>query len=403
MNDLLLTFNAGSSTVKFGLFEHDGHAARRIAKGVIDFHTHPLSFRLTKGPETFEVVLAAKASADLSEVLTETFRWMANHFDIDRVASAGHRVVHGGDAFAGPVRLDDGTIDAIERLTALAPLHQPQSLRLIKAIRSLRPKLPQAASFDTAFHRTNSETVRRFAIPRMLHDAGVKRYGFHGLSYKFIARELAGKAPELAGGKVVVAHLGSGASLCGLDGGVSRDTSMGFSTLDGVPMSTRCGALDPGVVLYLLETGKQDRAQVEDILYHRSGLLGMSEISADSRELLASDRREASEAIDVFALRVAGEIARLAATLGGLDAVVFTAGVGENQPEIRANICGRLAWLGLDLDSQANGINALQISGPACRVAVFVIPTDEEQIIAEETLSALKETPQASNTIGEAS
>lgn len=403
MNDLLLTFNAGSSTVKLGLFEHDGHAARRIAKGVIDFHTQPLSFRLTKGHETFGVELAAKASADLSEVLTETFKWLANHFDIDRVASAGHRVVHGGDAFAGPVRLDDGTIDAIERLTALAPLHQPQSLRLINAVRSLRPNLRQAASFDTAFHRTNSEAIRRFAIPRTLHDAGVKRYGFHGLSYKFIARELAGKAPELAGGKVVVAHLGSGASLCGLDGGVSRDTSMGFSTLDGVPMSTRCGALDPGVVLYLLEAGKQDRAQVEDILYHRSGLLGMSGISADSRELLAAGRREANEAIDVFALRVAGEIARLAATLGGLDAVVFTAGVGENQPEIRANICGRLAWLGLDLDLLANGANALRIDAPTGRVAAFVILTDEEQIIAEETLSALKETPQDSNTTGEPS
>lgn len=193
MNELLLTFNAGSSTVKLGLFEYDGHAARRIAKSVIDFHARPLSFRLTEGAEKFEVDLQAEASADLSKVLAETFRRLANHFDIDRIASAGHRVVHGGDAFAGPVSIGDGMLDAIEKLTALAPLHQPQCPRLIKAIRSLRLDLPQAASFDTAFHQTNSETVRRFAIPRALHDEGIKHYGFHGLSYKFIALELARK------------------------------------------------------------------------------------------------------------------------------------------------------------------------------------------------------------------
>ncbi len=389
---LLLTFNAGSSTVKIGLFEIDASAPRRLAKGVIDFRTVPLSFRVTEGPEVFEVDLASEASEGLSKVLAETFQSLAQHFDLAQIAAVGHRVVHGGDIFFGPALIDDETVRAIENLTTLAPLHQPQSLRLIRAIRQLRPGLPQAASFDTAFHRTNAEVVRRFALPRALHDEGVKRYGFHGLSYKFIAGELARSAPDLAGGKVVVAHLGSGASLCALEGGISRDSSMGFSTLDGIPMATRCGAIDPGVLLYLLGAGRQTTAALEDMLYHRSGLLGVSGVSSDSRELLASGRPEAKEAIDLFAFRVAGEIARLASTLSGLDAIVFTAGVGENQPAIRADICARLMWLGVDLDPQANAGNALRISSPASRIAAFVIPTDEEQVIAEEALTILEGT-----------
>ncbi len=387
--DLLLTFNAGSSTVKIGLFETDMAGARRLASGVIDFRKVPLSFRVTEGPEIFKIDLKAEASDDLHAVLSETFGWFAKHFDVSRITAVGHRVVHGGDEFAGPVRIDDPTIEAIDRLTMLAPLHQPQCLRLIRAIKHLRPDIAQAASFDTAFHRTNAAVVRRFAIPRTLHDDGIKRYGFHGLSYKFITGELERRSPDAAKGKVVAAHLGSGASLCALEASVSRDTSMGFSTLDGIPMATRCGALDPGVLLYLLGPAGRSLVELEDILYHKSGLLGASGISADSRELLTCDRPQAREAIDLFTFRVAGEIARLAATLVGLDAVVFTAGIGEHQPPIRAGICQRLAWLGLEIDAAANNANAEKISTAASRITAFVIPTDEEQVIADEALSVL--------------
>lgn len=385
--DLLLTFNAGSSTVKIGIFEIHEASARRVGKGVVDFRRKPLSFRLAEGPATFEVDLEAEATDDLRAVMTETFGSLARHFDMSRVTAVGHRVVHGGDTFAGPVRIDDSTIDAIDKLTMLAPLHQPQSVRLIRAIRHLRPDLAQSASFDTAFHRTNDDVVRRFGLPRALHAEGIKRYGFHGLSYKYIAGELARRATEASRGKVVAAHLGSGASLCALEAGVSRDTSMGFSTLDGIPMATRCGSLDPGVLLHLLGPAGYTLADVEDTLYHRCGLLGVSGISADSRELLASDRPEAREAIDLFALRIAGEIARLAATLGGLDGIVFTAGIGENQPQIRAVVAARLGWLGLALDSAANEANAYAISAGTSRIGAFVIPTDEEQVIADEALS----------------
>jgi acetate kinase len=386
---ILLTFNAGSSTVKIGLFAIGPAGAERIGKGVIDFRDEPLRFSLIEGPDRFDIALEAQAGEELDAVLAEAFRRLSWHFDIDGVAGAGHRIVHGGDGFAGPVRIDDAAIGAMEALTPLAPLHQPQGLRLIRAIRRLRPGLPQTASFDTAFHRHHADIVRRFAIPRALHDEGVKRYGFHGLSYRFIASELARREPALAAGKVVVAHLGSGASLCGLDGGLSRDTSMGFSALDGIPMATRCGALDPGVLLHLIAGKNCGAKELEDLLYSRSGLLGVSGISADSRDLLESDRPEARQALDLFTFRIAGEAARLATTLGGLDAIVFTAGIGENQPQIRAAVAARLAWLGLALDGAANAANALRISGPASRIAAFVIATDEERVIADEALSLL--------------
>ncbi|PZU91218.1 MAG: acetate/propionate family kinase [Chelatococcus sp.] len=386
---LLVTFNAGSSTVKIGLFAWGDAGATRIGKGMIDFRREPLRFLLTEGPDTFEVELEAKAQEELDEVLDEAFRRLSWHFDMGQVAAIGHRIVHGGDAFAGPVMLDDAVLAALDTLTPLAPLHQPQGLRLVRAIRRLRPGLRQTASFDTAFHRSHAEVVRRFALPRALHDQGIRRYGFHGLSYKFIAGELARRVPALSGARTVVAHLGSGASLCGLEGGVSRDTSMGFSALDGIPMATRCGALDPGVLLHLLMQKGQSPQQIEDLLYRRSGLLGVSGISADSRELLESPAPEAAEAIELFTFRIAGEMARLATTLGGLDAVVFTAGIGENQPAIRAAVARRLGWLGLALDEAANAANAGTISAPGSRVAAFVIPTDEERVIADEALALL--------------
>lgn len=386
---MLVTFNAGSSTIKIGLFSLEGGVARRIGKGMIDFHRTPLRFQLSEGPDRFDVELEARPGEELDAVLGEAFERLSWHYDLDDVVAVGHRVVHGGDLFDGPVVVDDESLAGIGKLVELAPLHQPQALRLIHAIARLRPGIRQTASFDTAFHRTNEEIVRRFALPRALYDDGIKRYGFHGLSYKFIAGELARRNGAVASGKVVVAHLGSGASLCGLENGASRDTSMGFSTLDGIPMATRCGALDAGVLLYLLGAGGRKPGEIEDMLYNRSGLLGLSGISADSRVLLESGRAEAREAIDVFTLRIAGEMARLAATLGGLDAIVFTAGVGEHQPAVRADVCARLQWLGVAIDPEANLANASIISGAQSRVSVFVIPTDEEQVIADEALSAV--------------
>ncbi|NNH62386.1 acetate/propionate family kinase [Rhizobium laguerreae] len=383
--DLLLTFNAGSSTVKIGIFAIDGDAARRIGKGVIDFRAEPLSLSLTAGPQTFEMPLKAETTEDLHGVIDETFSLLAGHFDIAAVRAAGHRVVHGGDRFTSAVALNDAAIDAVDALTPLAPLHQPQALRFIRALRHLKPHLAQTASFDTAFHATQDDLVRRFAIPRTLHDEGIKRYGFHGLSYKFLASELRRKAPPAA--KVVIAHLGSGASLCALDDGASRDCSMGFSTLDGIPMATRPGWLDPGVILHLARERKQSFAEIEDLLYHHAGLLGVSGISADTRDLLKDGRPEAHQAIDLFTLRIAGEIGRMAATLNGLDAVVFTAGIGEHQPEIRAGVAKRLVWLGLTIDEKANAANGFTISARESRIAAHVIATDEEQIIADEALT----------------
>lgn len=386
---LLLTFNAGSSTVKIGLFQREADKARRIGKGMIDFRHKPLTFQLVEGPQVFDVPLEAEGGDVLHEVLDETFGWLADHFDIDAVTAVGHRVVHGGDVFAGPVLVDDAARSQIAALTPLAPLHQPQNLRLIEAIRHLKPHLPQTASFDTAFHRTQSAIVQRFAIPRQYFDQGIKRYGFHGLSYKYIAGALAKIDPELGKARTVVAHLGSGASLCAIKGGLSCDTSMGFSTIDGIPMATRSGALDPGVIFHFMARMGLSREEVEDIVYHKSGLIGLSGISADSRVLLESDAKEAQEAIDVFTFRIAGEIARLSATIGGLDALVFTAGIGENQPAIRSAVCKRLAFLGVELDAVANAANAKMVSASRSRVAVMVIETDEEQVIADEALTVL--------------
>ncbi len=386
---LLLTFNMGSSTLKIGLFQCDVHGARRVGKGLVDFGRRPLTFHLTEGPASFDVQLHAEGGEDLRDVVAEVFETLAAHFDMSAVHFAGHRVVHGGDRFAGPVILDETTIGELDKLVALAPLHQPQALRVIRAVKHLRPMLKQTASFDTAFHATQSDLVRRFALPRALHDRGIKRYGFHGLSYKFIIGELRSRAPEIAAGKIIVAHLGNGASLCALDNGESRDCSMGFSTLDGIPMATRCGTLDPGALLYLLGTSGRTLRNLEEMLYYRSGLLGISGISGDTRDLLKEMRGEAREAIDLFTLRIAGEIGRMTATLGGLDGLIFTAGIGEHQPEIRAAVCDRLRWLGVDRDLDKNIANGPIISTFSSKIRTFVIPTDEEQIIADEALSLL--------------
>lgn len=366
--DVLLTLNPGSSTIKIGLFALEGGRAHPCGTDAIDL-PHP----------------APPAARQIDEALA----WVREQAPKGRLVGVGHRVVHGGDRFAGPVRVTDETLAAIEALAPLAPLHQPQSLRLMHALREIAPQLPQVASFDTAFHRTQSDLVRRFALPRALFDEGVKRYGFHGLSYQFIAGQMQRNHPDLAAGRVVVAHLGSGASLCGLVGGQSRDTSMSFSTLDGIPMATRPGALDPGVLLHLLKARGMRLDAVEDMLYHRAGLLGISGISADTRELAESTAPEAREALALFALRIAREVAAMATTLGGLDAVVFTAGIGEHQPAVRAAVCAHLGWIGLALDAGANTAHAPRIDAAGSQVAVLVMHTNEEQVIADEACHVL--------------
>ncbi|UWF60861.1 acetate/propionate family kinase [Brucella sp. 2716] len=393
MNKQLVTFNAGSSTVKIGVFECDGNAARKVSKGDIDLTGSPLRFRLRGENGNLDIVLSASGTDEITTILGELFDKLAEHIDPSRILAVGHRVVFGGDDFAQAVLIDDDNLEAIERLSIFAPLHQPKSLALIKAVRKIFPHLAQTASFDTAFHQTIPDTVRRFAIPQELHDRGIKRFGFHGLSYKSIIGNFSQRAPELAEGKIIAAHLGSGASLCAMRKRESLDTSMSFSTLDGIPMATRCGALDPGVLLHLLQQEKMEADALADLLYHRSGLLGLSDLSGDTRDLLESDVPQARAALDIFALRIAGEICRLASTLNGLDAVIFTAGIGEHQPAIRAAICQRLAWQGVELDPAANDENAFCITSRTSRTAAFVLPTDEEQIIASETFEIIRQMP----------
>lgn len=394
----LLTLNAGSSSVKIGLFRVDRGVAHEVGRGEIDLQGRPLELRLSAGEARSVIAIAASPGDELHQVLDTTLAELSKHFDLGDLLGAGHRVVHGGLQFQGPVRIDDVSLAAIDALTPLAPLHQPHSLRLIRALRRLRPGLSQTASFDTAFHVTQSDLVRRFALPRAMHDEGIRRYGFHGLSYHWIAGEMARRHPGLAAGRVVVAHLGSGASACAMRAGRSIDCSMGFSTLDGLPMGTRCGTLDAGVLLYLLGKRRLSVEAVEDLLYHRSGLFGVSGISADVRvlERTAADEpvpgsaaAPARQALDLFALRTAGEIARLATTAGGIDAVVFTAGIGEHDASLRAAICAHLGWLGLDLDAAANAAHTERIEALGSRLAVLVIPTNEEQVIADEALGLL--------------
>lgn len=367
----ILALNAGSSSIKLGLFDARGGNAVRRAKAVLDLKGQPPALRLEAEGASETIEIGAADPADLRAVLDRCLQVLDERLGLDGLALAGHRVVHGGEAFTGPVRITEEVFRQLEALVPLAPLHQPPALRLIEAMAALRPGIAQTASFDTAFHAGQPDEVRRFALPRPMHDRGIKRYGFHGLSYRFIADALRRDHPRLAAGRVIVVHLGSGASLCALQDGASVETTMGFSALDGVPMATRPGALDAGVLLHLLGPDGMTVAEVEDLLYHRAGLLGLSGISGDTRDLLASADPAAAEAIDIFTFRIAQAVAALAVTLGGIDALVFTAGIGEHQPEIRDRICDRLRWIGV---------------APGGNVAVLVIPTDEEQVVADEAL-----------------
>ena len=377
--------NAGSSSLKFALFDTDAAASATARGEIADLDSTPhFLARDAAGTVLVDRRWPAGLPDAFATVLEALMDFADAHLDQGGLVAVGHRIVHGGPHHAAPARVTPAFMTDLEALYPLDPLHMPHNVAPIHAVAAARPDLPQVACFDTAFHHTLPREARWFGLPRALEAEGVRRYGFHGLSYEFIAGRLAKIAPALARGRVIVAHLGSGASLCALQAGRSIATTMGFSTLDGLLMATRCGSLDPGVILYLIRQGRSV-AEIEDMLYRGSGLLGVSGVSGDVRALLASSAPQAAEAIDLFAYRVAVETGAMVSALGGLDGFVFTAGIGEHAPAIRAAVCARLGWLGLRLAENANRSNAERISAPDSAVAVFVSPTDEEAVIARHT------------------
>jgi len=386
----LLTINAGSSSIKFALFERGAPLAPQAAlRGELDgIGAQPrLKAKDADGAVLAELTFAELAGLPADEQhrrsLDFLMRWIDEHDAGWRIAAVGHRVVHGAERYAAPVVLSPADVDALAGFIPLAPLHQPHNVAGVRALSALLPGVPQVACFDTAFHMTQPALARRFALPRRLSEAGIKRYGFHGLSYEYIARVLPQHLGGKADGRVVVAHLGNGASMCALRERKSVATTMGFTALDGLMMGTRCGAIDPGVLLHLMEFHDLDAAGLTQLLYKESGLLGVSGVSQDMRALLASPAPEAAEAVELFCYRIARELGSLAAALGGLDALVFTAGIGEHAAPVRERICRQAGWLGVRLDEAANARHATRISAPDSRVDVLVLPTNEEWMIAQ--------------------
>ncbi len=377
---LIGVINAGSSSLKFSFYEGE----RQLLTGQVDgIGAHPSAS--AAGPNDEKVApldLGTKPPTTPSEVLPAVLPWARERLGDRKLAALGHRVVHGGLRYSRPALVTPNLLAELEALVPLAPLHEPYNLAPIKMAMTLNPDLPQVACFDTAFHRTAPEVDQAFALPYSFFEEGIRRYGFHGLSYEYIASVLPERVPAIANGRVVVAHLGNGCSACAMRDRVSVATTMGFTALDGLPMGTRCGELDAGVVLYLIQQKGMSPDQLVDLLYRRSGMLGLSGISSDFRELLASDSPRARFALAVFCDRVARHIASLAAALGGVDGIVFTAGVGENAAPVRSAICRACEWLGLELDEAANREHKERISTPNSRVAAYVIKTDENLMIA---------------------
>ncbi len=381
MAGAILVLNAGSSSIKFSLYS--GDLAPGPGGQIEGIGTDP-RLKVKGEPDRSFGKAEVPDHAGAIRVIHE---WLASHHAGEHdVSAVGHRVVHGGVTYAAPVRIDAEVMQALEALVPLAPLHQPHALAAIRAVSKTAPDLPQYAVFDTAFHRAQPRLAQLFAIPRALTEEGVRRYGFHGISYEYIASVL---PPEIAGGRVVVAHLGNGASMCAMAAGRSVATTMGFTALEGLPMGTRSGAIDPGVLLYLLQQRGMSADALEDLLYNKSGLLGVSGISSDMRALLASDRPEAKEAVDLFCYRIARELGSLAAALGGLDGLVFTAGIGERAAPVRAAALRQSVWLGLTLDAAANDRHGPRISKPGATPSAWVIPTDENLMIARHVRDLL--------------
>jgi acetate kinase len=396
MTETILVVNAGSSSIKFQLFAAgaDDALERRMKGQMEGIGTRPrLLARDAKGDVLVDETWSAQQVHDVPAALDKLVAFLRAHIGGNLPTAVGHRVVHGGPDYSEPAIVTYAVLERLERLIPLAPLHQPNNLAPIRAILNRQPQVMQVACFDTAFHRGHAEVADRYAIPEPLYTEGLRRYGFHGLSYEYIASRLKDLAPEIAEGRIVVAHLGSGASMCAISAGRSVESTMGFTALDGLPMGTRPGQLDPGVVLYLMHAKRMSAEAMQRFLYNDCGLKGLSGVSNDVRELLASPEPRAKLALDYFVYRVTLFAGMLAAAMGGLDGFVFTAGVGENAPSIREAVVQRLKWLGLDLSARANAKGALRISPKRSRVGCYVIPTDEELMIARHTLGMLRANP----------
>ena len=404
MTQALLTLNAGSSSIKFALFPLAASIARRPAlSGQIESLGAGNGARMSAVDDagTSLIDQPLPGGIDHHQALEFLLRWLSSHSAL-KLAAVGHRVVHGGEHYREPVLLDETNLAELTKLIPLAPLHQPHNLDAIRALQRLEPGLPQVACFDTAFHRSQPELAQLFALPRQLTEQGIRRYGFHGLSYEYIAEVLPEHLGKAADGRVIVLHLGNGASMCAMRERRSIATSMGFTALDGLMMGTRCGNLDPGVLLYLIEQQGMDSHALTRLLYQESGLLGVSGISSDMRELLASDRPEAKQAVDLFCYRIGRELGSLAAALGGVDAMIFTGGIGEHAAAVRAEVCRAARWLGVELDAVANEAtnsatnsatstaSVARISAAASAVAALVVPTNEEWMIARHTARLLQ-------------
>lgn len=384
-----LTLNAGSSSLKVALFPAEGDLP--LMTGQADRIGPEGVLRLRDATDA-ALPVAEGVPTSQAEALRLVIASVKQHFPQMRLAAIGHRVVHGGLDFVAPVQVDDAILARLAELEPFAPLHQPHNIAGIRAARAAFPGVPQIACFDTAFHRGQPFVNDTFAIPHRYYEAGVRRYGFHGLSYDYVTGELSRIAPHLMAGRVVVAHLGNGASMCAIQNGRSVASTMGFSALDGLPMGTRSGQLDPGVLLYLMEQEGMDAAAITDLLYRRSGLLGLSGgLSNDMRTLEGADTREAREAIDYFVFRIQRELGAMAASMGGVDALVFCGGIGENSRLIRARICERTEWMGIEIDHIRNAENAEIISSDLSRAKVMVIPTDEGLVIARAARDHLKQ------------
>jgi acetate kinase len=388
MDDYAVVLNAGSSSLKFCVYRRaEGEAWGLGARGQIEgIGTAPkFSAKDEGGTRIADAALDKTVVRDGRSALDSLAGWLRGTYGGARVLGVGHRVVHGGAKYAGPTIVTPDVLDDLRALIPLAPLHQPHNLAAIDAVSAQLPDVPQVACFDTSFHRGQPAVAEIVPLPKEIRANGVQRYGFHGLSYEYIASVLPDIAPDIANGRVIVAHLGSGASLCAMKNRKSVDSSLGFTALDGLCMGTRPGALDPGVVLYLFQNLGLSAKDVEAILYKKSGLLGISGISNDMRDLIDSSDPNAKLAVDFFVYRVAKELGALTASLGGIDALVFTAGIGENSAEVRRRICEASAWLGIELDAEANQARRSKISGDRSRVSVWVIPTNEELVIARHT------------------
>jgi acetate kinase len=392
MDDYALILNAGSSSLKFCVFQRpDGNDWQIASRGQIEgLGTAPrLRVKNANGEVFADHKLISGEISDGHNAIGVLAEWLRSNYRSARVLGVGHRVVHGGSRFTGPTILDRRILAELSALIPLAPLHQPYNLAAIEALFDRMPTVPQVACFDTSFHRGHTQLAKLIPLPSDLCRAGIERYGFHGISYEYIASVLPQVAPGIANGRIIIAHLGSGASLCALKNGKSVDSTLGFTALDGLCMGTRPGSIDPGVVLFLFQSLGLSARDVETILYKKSGLLAISGISNDMRDLLNRREPGARLAVDYFVYRTAKEIGALTAVLGGLDALVFTAGIGENSPEIRRRICESSAWLGIELDSETNANAGPRISTEDSKVSVWVIPTSEELMIARHTASLL--------------